>query len=130
MDPAAPAVELRHLTFTYPGESEPIFKDLSFALQPGSRCLLVRILLLLPRCSTIVLHKLGANGAGKSTLLRLLAGLHMIPETAVLVHGHSAFHDTHFSNNNVAFLGDVWARTVPWVGHGGAAKTIFKPSLI
>lgn len=42
----------------------------------------------------------------------------MVPEKAVLVHGRSAFHDTLFSNMNVAFLGDVWHRTVPWVSTG------------
>lgn len=59
-------------------------------------------------------EQVGSNGAGKSTLLRIVAGMHMVPERAVLVHGRSAFHDTLFSNNNVAFLGDVWYRTVPF----------------
>jgi ABC-type Mn2+/Zn2+ transport system ATPase subunit len=52
------AIEVRDLTFSYPGAQQPVLHLLSFALPAGSRCLL-----------------LGANGAGKSTLLRVLAGV-------------------------------------------------------
>jgi CCR4-NOT complex subunit CAF16 len=83
----APALEVRRLTFAYPGASAPVLRDVSFALPAGARCLL-----------------LGANGVGKSTLLRLLAGKHMIDREVVRVLGRPAFHDTTLAAR-VAFLG-------------------------
>jgi CCR4-NOT complex subunit CAF16 len=82
-----PAIEVRDLSFTYPGARAPVLHRLSFALPPGARCLL-----------------LGANGAGKSTLLRLVAGRHMLPPDVVRVLGRPAFHDASLAAD-VAFLG-------------------------
>ena len=82
-----PAIEVRGLTFAYPGAREPVLDDLSFALPAGARCLL-----------------LGANGVGKSTLLRLLAGRHRIAGEVVRVLGRPAFEDTALCTE-VAFLG-------------------------
>ncbi|MBK1680141.1 energy-coupling factor ABC transporter ATP-binding protein [Rhodocyclus tenuis] len=50
-------IELRHVGFSWPGEA-PLLKDVSFAIRPGEKLIL-----------------LGANGCGKSTLLKLLNGL-------------------------------------------------------
>jgi CCR4-NOT complex subunit CAF16 len=82
-----PAIDVCHLTFSYPGTATPVLSDLSLSLEAGARCLL-----------------LGANGVGKSTLLRLVAGKHLIPEPCVRVHGRPAFHDTGLADE-VAFLG-------------------------
>ena len=82
-----PAVEVRGLTFAYPGATAPVLDDLSFALPAGARCLL-----------------LGANGVGKSTLLRLLAGRHKIAPDVVRVLGRAAFEDTALAGE-LAFLG-------------------------
>jgi ABC-type bacteriocin/lantibiotic exporter with double-glycine peptidase domain len=49
-----PAIDIRGLTFRYPGAREPVFRDLSLSIPPATRCLL-----------------LGANGVGKSTRLKL-----------------------------------------------------------
>jgi CCR4-NOT complex subunit CAF16 len=81
------AVDVRTLSFCYPGASAPVLRDLSFALPAGARCLL-----------------LGANGVGKSTLLRLIAGRHMIAQDVVRVLGRAAFHDTSLAGE-VGFLG-------------------------
>ena len=83
----APAIEIRGLTFSYPGARAPVFDDLSLAVPRAARCLL-----------------LGANGVGKSTLLRLVAGRHMIAPHLVSVLGRPAFHDTNLAGE-VAFLG-------------------------
>jgi CCR4-NOT complex subunit CAF16 len=85
--PAAPAIAVRELTFSYPGATAPVLRQLSFSLAAGARCLL-----------------LGANGAGKSTLLRLIAGRHMLPHDVVRVLGRPAFEDAGLVAD-VAFLG-------------------------
>lgn len=53
--PAAPAIEVRDLTFTYPGAERPVLSRLSWSVPAGSFALLV-----------------GGTGSGKSTLLSLL----------------------------------------------------------
>ena len=53
----APAVELRNVTFTYPGRERPVLLGLNLRIESGQSVGLC-----------------GLNGAGKSTLIRLLAG--------------------------------------------------------
>ncbi len=47
------------VSFTYPGEKEPILKEISFCINKGEHIALV-----------------GENGAGKSTIIKLLCGLY------------------------------------------------------
>ena len=87
-EPAAqPTIDIRGLTFSYPGASAPVFANLSLAIPGAARCLL-----------------LGANGVGKSTLLRLVAGRHLIHPDLVRVLRRPAFQDTSLAGE-VAFLG-------------------------
>jgi CCR4-NOT complex subunit CAF16 len=89
-DRAVTAIQVRDLSFTYPGAARSVWDRLSFALSRGARCLL-----------------LGANGVGKSTLLRLIAGRHLIPPQTVRVLGRPAFQDTSLAAD-VAFLGGAF----------------------
>ena len=82
-----PAIDIRDLTFRYPGSPTPVLSRLTLSLAPGSRCLL-----------------LGANGVGKSTLLRLVAGRHLLAQETIRVLGRPAFHDTSLAGE-LAFLG-------------------------
>jgi len=82
-----PAIDVRGLTFRYPGAPAPVFTDFSLAIPAGARCLL-----------------LGANGVGKSTLLRLIAGRHLVAPETIRVLGRPAFQDTRLAGE-VAFLG-------------------------
>ena len=52
------AVEIAHLTFTYPGASQPTLRDISLQIQKGDFLAIV-----------------GNNGCGKSTFCKTLNGL-------------------------------------------------------
>ena len=56
-------ITLDDVTFTYPGDEEPLLKDITWPIGPGDRFAL-----------------LGANGAGKSRLLEIVQG-NLIPQS-------------------------------------------------
>lgn len=62
------AVELTDVSFTYPGRTEPVLRDLHLSVPAGQALAVV-----------------GANGAGKSTLVKLLGGLYQPDEGDVRV---------------------------------------------
>jgi ATP-binding cassette subfamily B protein len=64
------AVELREVTFRYPGVDSPALADVSLSVRPGETVALV-----------------GATGAGKSTLVKLLARFYDVGSGALLVDG-------------------------------------------
>ncbi len=68
--PLAGAIEIRGLTFTYPGAETPVLRDVSLQIPAGSTAALI-----------------GATGSGKSTLLNLLPRLHEPPPGTVLIDG-------------------------------------------
>jgi ATP-binding cassette, subfamily B, bacterial len=77
--PAAPApvpakltgtVELRNVSFSYPGTDRPAVRDLNLTVTPGETVALV-----------------GATGAGKSTVVKLIARFYDPTEGQVLVDG-------------------------------------------
>ncbi len=51
------AIELRHITFTYPGHDHPVFDNLNFSFHGGHMGLI------------------GDNGSGKTTLFHIMVGL-------------------------------------------------------
>ena len=65
-----PQVELRDVTFTYPGQERPVIDHLSLTIRPGEKIALV-----------------GLNGAGKTTLVKLLSGLYKPDSGQILVGG-------------------------------------------
>jgi len=70
MVPAAGGIEVRHLTFTYPGAEQPALRDVSFRVPAGRSVALV-----------------GRTGSGKSTLLALLARAFEPPRGTVFLDG-------------------------------------------
>lgn len=64
-------IEVRDLTFCYPGATTPALRDVSFSLRAGQK-----------------LGVLGPVGSGKSTLLALLLRLYDPPAGTVFVGGH------------------------------------------
>ena len=66
------SLELRNVSFTYPGSEKPTLKDLNLTIRPGEKIALV-----------------GLNGAGKSTLVKLLCGLYRPTSGTIRVGGRS-----------------------------------------
>ena len=69
-DTAAPAIEFRHVSFTYPGTRKPILRDISFRVMRGEKIGLV-----------------GLNGCGKTTLIQLLLRVYHPEEGEILIGG-------------------------------------------
>jgi ATP-binding cassette subfamily B protein len=67
---APPTVELRGVTFGYPGSERPVLRGVDLAIPAGSSLALV-----------------GLNGAGKTTLARLLCGLYRPDQGSVRIDG-------------------------------------------
>ena len=61
-------IELRNVSFSYPGRSEPVLQNLNIHIQAGERVALI-----------------GRVGSGKSTIQRLMMGLYQPTEGAVLI---------------------------------------------
>ncbi|MCA9337669.1 ABC transporter ATP-binding protein [Candidatus Saccharibacteria bacterium] len=64
-------IEFRDVCFTYPGEQEPVFKNLSLRIRNGEHVALV-----------------GENGAGKTTLIKLLMRFYQPDSGQILINGH------------------------------------------
>lgn len=64
------AVEFKNVSYTFPGASSPIIRNLSLKIPPGQKVAIV-----------------GRMGSGKSTMSRLIAGLIEPSEGAVLIDG-------------------------------------------
>jgi len=65
-----PQVELKNVSFRYPGADSPSVRDVSLVVQPGTSLALV-----------------GSSGAGKSTLADLILGVHAVDAGTALVSG-------------------------------------------
>ncbi|MDE6881300.1 MAG: ABC transporter ATP-binding protein/permease [Oscillospiraceae bacterium] len=65
-----PAIQLRDVSFTYPGADRPAIDHFSLEIRPGEKIALV-----------------GLNGAGKTTLVKLLSGLYRPDSGEILVDG-------------------------------------------
>ena len=64
------ALDFRDVSFSYPGQTTPSLRHLSFSIKPGERVAI-----------------LGRIGSGKTTLEKLILGLYQPTEGAVLVDG-------------------------------------------
>lgn len=82
-------VEVKHISFRYPGTENNILEDISFEIHKGETIAVV-----------------GENGAGKSTLVRILAGVLIPNEGEVLVDGTNLFSvcsEDRFQNSSGVF---------------------------
>lgn len=60
---AAPKIEFRNVSFSYPKSTEKVLDQLSFTIEAGKRVALI-----------------GENGAGKTTIIKLLARFYDVQE--------------------------------------------------
>ncbi len=63
-------IEVRHVSFCYPGREEYVLQDVSFTLEPGEKTAIV-----------------GRNGSGKTTMIKLLCRLYDPTEGEILCNG-------------------------------------------
>ncbi len=70
VDPAAPAVEFRNVSLTYPGAGSPSLEDVSFAAMPGQTVGII-----------------GGTGSGKSSVAGLIPRFYEATAGQVLVNG-------------------------------------------
>ncbi len=66
---AAPKIEFRNVSFSYPGDKHLTLKDVSFVINPGEKVALV-----------------GQNGAGKSTLVKLISRIYDPSKGSILIN--------------------------------------------
>lgn len=67
---AAPEFKIENLSFSYPGKSKPVFKDLNLHIHAGETLAII-----------------GRNGIGKTTLVKLLLGLYDYTEGKITLGG-------------------------------------------
>lgn len=63
-------IEFLNVTFTYPGESKPALKNLSFTIEPHEKVGII-----------------GRIGSGKSTIEKLILGFYLVDEGSILIDG-------------------------------------------
>ncbi len=111
--PLRSTVEFRHVTFAYPGASEPVLKDISFRTGPGE-----------------VTAIIGGTGRGKSSILKLIPRLYDPMFGEVLIDGVDArkykMDDLrgligYVPQKNVLFSGDI-ASNLNFGMEGGTEK--------
>lgn len=76
-------IELKNVSFTYPGNSEPTLKNINITLNPYEKIALV-----------------GYNGAGKTTLTNLLLRLYDTTSGEILIGGRNITKETIESHRN------------------------------
>ena len=97
--PLRSKVELRHVTFAYPGAQEPILKDICFETHPGEITAII-----------------GGTGRGKSSILKLIPRLYDPLFGEVLIDGINAREYAvddlrsligYVPQKNILFSGDI-----------------------
>ena len=106
-------VEIRNLTFTYPGSEEPVLREISLTIEPGQMVALV-----------------GRSGSGKSTLANLIPRFYHHSNGQILVDGVDV-EDYALSNlrrhialvtQNVTLFDDTVANNIAYGDLAGAPR--------
>jgi ATP-binding cassette subfamily B protein len=73
-------VRFDHVTFCYPGQSTPLYRDLNVRIAPGERIGLV-----------------GHSGSGKTTFVKLIQRLYDVTDGRIVIDGQNVSHATQES---------------------------------
>ena len=93
-EPLTGRVELRGVSFSYPGTSRPVLQDLDLEIQAGETIALV-----------------GPNGAGKTTLAKLIARLYEADAGSVRIDGHDVRElPVRWLQDQIAYVGQAPVR--------------------
>ncbi|MBQ8209907.1 MAG: ABC transporter ATP-binding protein [Clostridia bacterium] len=76
-------IEIKNISFTYPGNDSPTLKNISMTIHPGEKIALV-----------------GYNGAGKTTLTNLLLRLYDVTEGEIVIDGRDIREETVTSHRD------------------------------
>ena len=76
-------IELKNVSFTYPGNDAPTLKNINMTMNPGEKIALV-----------------GYNGAGKTTLTNLLLRLYDVTDGEIVIGGRNIKDETVASHRN------------------------------
>jgi ATP-binding cassette, subfamily C, bacterial LapB len=87
------SIELRDVSFSYPGQTLPILEKVSLRIEPGERVAVI-----------------GRVGSGKTTLVKMLLGLYQPSSGAVMVGGSDVrqIDPADLRRNVGSVLQDVW----------------------
>jgi ATP-binding cassette subfamily C protein LapB len=87
------SIELREVSFSYPGQTLPILEKVSLRIEPGERVAVI-----------------GRVGSGKTTLVKMLLGLYQPSSGAVMVGGSDVrqIDPADLRRNVGSVLQDVW----------------------
>jgi ATP-binding cassette subfamily B protein len=101
-------LEIRNLSFTYPGTDRQVLSDINLTLEPGTSLALV-----------------GENGSGKTTLTKLIAGLYEIDAGDITFDGTSLKDwDARELQDRIGVIFQDFARYQWLVGHNIGAGDI------
>jgi ATP-binding cassette subfamily B protein len=111
-------IEVKKLTFSYPGSKEPALKNISFYIKSGETVALV-----------------GENGAGKTTLVKLIARLYDPDEGSILFEGIGVKEYSIASlHNKISFVFQTFGRYEATVGeniaYGDFRQVMSRPKKI
>ncbi len=76
-------IELKNVSFTYPGNASPTLKNINMTIHPGEKIALV-----------------GYNGAGKTTLTNLLLRLYDVTDGEITIAGRNIKDETVYSHRD------------------------------
>ena len=87
------SIEFKNVTFTYPGQQQPVLQDVSFKVLPGERVAV-----------------LGHVGSGKTTIGRLIAGLYEPDSGTIFIDGVDVrqIAPSNLRENLGISMQDVW----------------------
>ncbi len=88
LSPPEGAIEMKDVSFGYPGNSEPVLRNISLEIRPGE-----------------VIAIVGPNGAGKTTLVKLICRLYDVDQGTIRLDGRDVRdYRLEFLHQHIAYV--------------------------